>query len=65
MTAAVFLGLTLAFEPHEPGLMSKPPRAPSMLILKGELIFRIFLVGIMLLTGSFGLFEWALYHQST
>ena len=65
MTAAVFLGLTLAFEPREPGLMSKPPRAPSMPILKGELIFRIFLVGIMLLAGSFGLFEWALHHGAS
>ena len=65
MTAAVFLGLTLAFEPREPGLMSKPPRPPSMPILKGELIFRIFLVGIMLLTGSFGLFEWALHHGAS
>jgi magnesium-transporting ATPase (P-type) len=65
MTAAGFLGLTLAFEPREPGLMSKPPRAPSMPILKGELIFRIFLVGIMLLAGSFGLFEWALHHGAS
>ncbi len=65
MTAAIFLGLTLAFEPREPGLMSKPPRAPSMPILKGELIFRIFLVGIMLLAGSFGLFEWALHHGAS
>lgn len=65
MTAAVFLGLTLAFEPREPGLMSRPPRAPSMPILKGELIFRIFLVGIMLLTGSFGLFEWVLHHGAS
>lgn len=65
MTAAVFLGLTLAFEPREPGLMSKPPHPPSMPILKGELIFRIFLVGIMLLIGSFGLFEWGLHHGAS
>ncbi|RLA22684.1 MAG: cation-transporting P-type ATPase [Gammaproteobacteria bacterium] len=65
MTAAVFLGLTLAFEPREPGLMSRPPRVPSMPILQGELIFRIFLVGTMLLTGSFGLFEWALHHGAS
>jgi cation-transporting ATPase F len=28
MTTAVALGLMLAFEPKEPGLMSRPPRAP-------------------------------------
>jgi magnesium-transporting ATPase (P-type) len=60
MTAALFLGLTLAFEPREPGLMAKPPRPTSAPILNGELIFRILLVGSMLLVGAFGLFEWAL-----
>ena len=65
MTAALFLGLTLAFEPREPGLMAKPPRPASAPILNGELIFRIFLVGSMLLAGSFGLFEWALQHGAS
>lgn len=65
MTAALFLGLTLAFEPREPGLMAKPPRPTSAPILNGELIFRIFLVGSMLLAGAFGLFEWALQHGAS
>ena len=60
MTAAVFLGLALAFEPQEPGLMQKQPRSPSAPILRKEMLIRIFLVGIMLLGGSFGLFELAL-----
>ncbi len=37
----------------------------SMPILNGGLIFRIFLVGIMLLAGSFGLFERALHHDAS
>ncbi len=65
MTAALFLGLTLAFEPREPGLMAKPPRPAAAPILNGELIFRIFLVGTLLLAGSFGLFEWALHHGAS
>ncbi len=65
MTAALFLGLTLAFEPREPGLMTKPPRSSAAPILNGELIFRIFLVGLMLLVGSFSLFEWALQHGAS
>ncbi len=65
MTAAVFLGLTLAFEPREPGLMNKAPRSPSMPILNSELIFRIFLVGFMLLAGSFGLFKLALHNGAS
>lgn len=65
MTAALFLGLTLAFESREPGLMAKPPRSTSAPILNGELIFRIFLVGFMLVAGSFGLFEWALHNGAS
>jgi len=61
MTTAVLLGLALAFEPRESGIMRRPPRTPDTAILSGELIFRIVLVGMLLLTGAFGLFEWALY----
>jgi len=57
MTTAVLLGLMLAFEPKEPGLTKRPPRDPSMPIITGELIFRIVLVGTLLLAGSFGLYE--------
>ena len=60
MTTAVFLGLALAFEPKEPNLMSRPPRAPGSPIVNGELALRIAMVGVMLLVGAFGLFEWAL-----
>jgi magnesium-transporting ATPase (P-type) len=60
MTTAVLLGLTLAFEPREPGLMDRPPRPPGSPILDMVLLQRILLVGLMLLAGSFGLFEWTL-----
>ena len=61
MTTAVLLGLTLAFEGKEPGLMERLPRRPETPVLTGELSFRIGLVSLMLVLGSFGLFEWALY----
>ncbi|MEA2115814.1 MAG: cation-transporting P-type ATPase [Thermodesulfobacteriota bacterium] len=60
MTTAGFLGLMLAFEPKEPGIMQRQPRNPDTPILTGELITRIFLVGTLLLIGSFGLFQWEL-----
>ena len=60
MTTAGFLGLMLAFEPKEPGIMQRMPRNPDTPILTRELISRIFLVGFLLLIGSFGLFEWEL-----
>ena len=65
MTTAVLLGLALAFEPREPGIMSRPPRTPDSPILSGELVFRIVLVGLLLLIGSFGLFKWALYQGAS
>ncbi|VAW45817.1 Cation-transporting ATPase [hydrothermal vent metagenome] len=65
MTAAVFLGLTLAFEPREPDIMTKPPRSPDTPILQGRLVFRIFLVGGLLFAGAFGLFKWALYQGAS
>ncbi len=60
MTTAVFLGLALAFEPKEPGIMCRSPRSADTQLLNNELLFRIALVGLLLLVGSFGLFEWAL-----
>ncbi len=60
MTTAIFLGLTLAFEPKEPGIMTRPPRDPQSPILSRTMIVRILLVGILLLLGAFGLFEWTL-----
>lgn len=60
MTTAVLLGLMLAFEPKEPGIMHRPPRNPKTPILTPELVWRIFIVGGILLLGAFGLFEWEL-----
>jgi cation-transporting ATPase F len=56
MTTAVLLGLMLAFEPIEPGIMGRPPRRPDTPVLDGALIRRIVLVSFLLLTGAFGLF---------
>lgn len=62
MTTTVLLGLMLAFEPKEPGLMLRMPRDPKRPILTRHLVFRICLVGVLLLAGAFGLFEWELNH---
>ena len=58
MTTAVALGLMLAFEPKEAGIMQRAPREPSRPLLTGELMWRILLVGALLLAGAFGLFLW-------
>jgi cation-transporting ATPase F len=65
MTTAVLLGLMLAFEPKEPGIMRRLPRDPASPILSPALISRILLVGVLLLIGAFGLFEWELSHDES
>ncbi|MBL6986421.1 MAG: cation-transporting P-type ATPase [Methylobacter sp.] len=62
MSTAVLLGLMLSFEAKEPNLMHRKPRDPRQPILTRHLMFRICLVGILLLIGAFGLFEWELMH---
>jgi cation-transporting ATPase F len=58
MTTAVALGLMLAFEPKEPGIMTRPPRDPGRPLLTGTLAWRILLVSALLVAGSWWLFEW-------
>ena len=56
MTTAVLLGLPLAFEPPERGIMRRAPRQPGAPVLDGALVRRIVLVGVLMLAGSFGMF---------
>jgi magnesium-transporting ATPase (P-type) len=56
MTTAVLLGLPLAFEPSEHGIMHRMPRSPDAPMLDKVVVGRILLVGAMMLAGSFGLF---------
>lgn len=60
MTTAVLLGLMLAFEPKEHGIMQRRPLKPDKPLLTMELLFRIGLVGLLLLAAAFGIFEWEL-----
>ncbi len=60
MATAVMLGLMLAFEPKEAGIMARPPRDPYARLLSVPLMMRIGLFSLLLLTGAFGMFEWTL-----
>jgi cation-transporting ATPase F len=57
MTTAVFLGLTLAFEPKEPGSMRRPPRSPDQPLLTADLLRRIVLISIILVAVAFLMFQ--------
>ena len=59
MITAATLGLTLAFEPTEPGAMIRAPRAAGQAVLSGRLAWRIVFVSLLFLAGAFGMFFWA------
>jgi cation-transporting ATPase F len=60
MTTAIFLGLMLAFEPREEGIMRRPPNQPNTPIIDATLVWRIILVSTLLCLTSFGLYEFEL-----
>lgn len=60
MTTAVFLGLSLAFEPKETGIMARRPRPPGQALMTTDLLRRITLVSVILVAGSFAVFTWQL-----
>ncbi len=59
MVLAVTLGLALAFEPPEPGVMARPPRAPAAPLLSRFMIWRVGLVSVAFTIGMLGIFAWA------
>jgi magnesium-transporting ATPase (P-type) len=59
MVTAVALGITLAFEPTEPGAMSRPPRAPDEPLLSALLAWRVGFVSVLFAVAALGLFAWA------
>ena len=65
MTTVAVLGIVLALEKQEPGIMSRPPRHPDAPILTRALLARIGLVGTVILVGAFGLFELELVSGAT
>jgi magnesium-transporting ATPase (P-type) len=54
------LGLALAFEPAEPRLMQRPPRAKAAPLLSPFLVWRIAIVSLLLTAAALGIFFYAL-----
>jgi len=60
MVSSVGLAMALAFEPPEPRVMRRPPRAPGEAVLSGFLVWRIAFVSALFALGIFGGYEIAL-----
>jgi magnesium-transporting ATPase (P-type) len=54
MVTAVTLALSTAFEPPEANIMRRPPRDPEESLVTGFMLWRIIIVGILLVTGTLG-----------
>jgi magnesium-transporting ATPase (P-type) len=60
MATSITLGLALAFEPAEDGIMRRRPRPPGESLLSGFFVWRVLLVSTLMMTGALGLFLWEL-----
>ncbi|MDQ8698987.1 cation-transporting P-type ATPase [Hyphomicrobium sp. LHD-15] len=56
----VTLGLVLAFEPPEPGVMQRPPRRADAPLLSQFLVWRIFFVSALFTAGALAIYFYAL-----
>ncbi len=65
MVSSVVLAMALAFEPSEPDVMQRPPRRRGEPILSLFLVWRIFLVSLLFVTGIFTIFFWSLSNGSS
>ncbi len=61
MILTISLGLVLAFEPPEPGVMQRPPRRPKAPLLSPFMLWRVAVVSLLFMAGSFGIFFWAMH----
>jgi magnesium-transporting ATPase (P-type) len=60
MVTSSTLGLALAFEPAERGIMRRRPRPVGEALLSGFFVWRVLMVSVLMMTGALGLFLWEL-----
>ncbi len=65
LTTAVALGMMLAFEPKEKGLMQQLPRDPKEPLLTPILLWRTAYVSVLMVIGAYALFMWKIENDDT
>jgi len=60
LITTITLGLVLAFEPPEPGVMARPPRPARAPLLTPFLLWRVLFVSVLVTAGTLGMFFYAL-----
>lgn len=61
MATTITLGLVLAFEPQEPGVMQRRPRKRDAPMLSPFLLWRVFFVSVLFMLGVFAMFQFGLW----
>ena len=61
MVSSVALAMSLAFEPAEPDIMRRPPRAQNEAMMSPTLVWRIFFISAVFCAGIFGAFFGSLH----
>jgi magnesium-transporting ATPase (P-type) len=59
MILTITLGLVLAFEPAEPGVMQRRPRSPQAPLLSPFMLWRVVFVSVLFTVGVFAVMAWA------
>ena len=59
LISSVTLGVALAFEPAEPGVMKRAPRRAAEGLVSSFTLWRIVFVSMLFTAGVFGIFGWA------
>ena len=65
MVSSVTLALAISFEPHEFGVMQRPPRTVDRPLLDRFGIWRIAFISLLLLIFTFGTFFWLTKHGAS
>lgn len=60
MILTITLGLVLAFEPPEPGVMTRSPRKADAPLLSAFMLWRIGFVSVLFVIAAIGIFMWGL-----
>jgi magnesium-transporting ATPase (P-type) len=63
MVSSVVLAMTLAFEPPEPDVMKRPPRAREEKLLQGFVAWRVLFVSLLFLAGIFAAWFWGMHRH--
>ncbi|TYO90525.1 HAD-IC family P-type ATPase [Oceanicella actignis] len=59
LATAATLGIALAFERTEPGIMRRPPRAADAPVLDRTLVWHVIFVSVLFVAGAYGMFNYA------